>query len=218
MAKMTTADWKGDTARGARYLANRNADFANRRNKPFKARQQVSTNNDFDLLSTPVDVKKLVGKLAFDEDGLEEAAMENAKLLFEAARYRVMKMRRSAKLKFAYETVYAEQRARGRKRKNDGEGRGPTESAIADAAMSSEEVQELRQKMDEANAQEELSKSLLECFRVRRDMIKAIATIRASEISAELRDVRENLKRDELDKVKANMRRQVDSMNEDDDE
>jgi hypothetical protein len=215
--KMTSGDWKGDTARGARYLANRNAAFLNRKRKPFTGGAVKSTTGS-DIFGEPVNIRKLVAKLSFDEDGLEEAAMENAKLLFEAARYRVKKMRRSAKSKFAYETAFAELRTKGRQRKTKGEGRGPTESAIADEALADETVQQLKTAMDDANAQEELSKSLLECYRVRRDMIKAIATIRASEISAELREVRENLKRDELDKEKSAMRQRVSELNAEEDD
>lgn len=170
------------------------------------------------LFNDPVNVKQLIEKLSFDEDNLEQAAIENARLMFEAGRYRVKKMRRRAKASLAYDRAYADKRLYGRKKKDSGGKKTFTEGAVSDLALTSSEVNQLHKIMDEAYAQEEMSKVLLECFRVRRDMIKAIAVIRSSEISSELRSVRENMKRSEMDKMRQDVRARVNALADEDEE
>lgn len=161
-----------------------------------------------ELFDAPVDVKKLVSKLPFDEDGLEEAAMENAGLLFEAGRYRLQAMRRKSKATRIYDRAFAEARLVGR-RKKDSTGKKVTESAVADIAQISKDVIHYRISMEEAAAQEELSKTLLECFRQRRDMLRGIIEIRSSETSARLRQVRGNMMKDEAEKLHRSARQRV---------
>lgn len=169
-----------------------------------------------EFLTTPVNVKRLVKSLAIEEDQIEDAAMENPRLIWEAGRYRIMKMVRTQQAVFSYERAYAEKRLKGRSRKAESGKREFTEGAVSDYALVSPQIGDLKREMDKAYADEEIAKLLLECFKQRRDMIKAIATIRASEISAELRQVRENMKKDEFEKTRKRVREQIDSTMEDD--
>jgi hypothetical protein len=171
-----------------------------------------------DMFDAPVNVKRLIEKLQLDEDNLEEAALESARLTFEAGRYRVIKMRKRARASLAYDMLFAERRLRGRKKKDEDGRKSFTEGAVSDLAQTSPEVATAKRDLDEAFAAEEVSKILLECYRIRRDMIKGIAQIRGAEISNELRSVRENMKHDEMDKLRKNVRARFDTSEEEEEE
>lgn len=169
------------------------------------------------LIEKPVNVRELVDALRIKEEELEEAALEQSALFWEASRYRILKMRKRAKASFEYDRAFAEQRLRGRKKKSEDGKKSLTEGAVSDMALCSDDIDSLRKAMDDAYAYEELSKQLVECFKQRKDMIRSITTLRASEMSSDLRSTRTKMNLDEVDKMRRKVRERVDALADDDD-
>src|ERR1039458_6308655 len=123
MARMTTADLKGDTARGAAYISRNTFKFVDKQHRASEeekrqAKRRINPpERDYDIelrdyLKQPVDVLALIKKLAFSEEDFEGAAMEQPALYLDAARLRVQKTRQRAQAKIGFETEKAQARIR----------------------------------------------------------------------------------------------------------
>lgn len=139
---------------------------------------------------------KLIDSLAIvDENILAEAAQQP--LLFIAAvRYRVRKMRLKAQAEAALEQhdsgLDLRIRARGNKR-----GEKYTEGTIKATIRTNGPHKELQALYDQAAAEEEFAKGLLEAYRMRRDAIRVLAEAQQYEgikDTAELDRIREQRK------------------------
>lgn len=124
--------------------------------------------------------REIIAKLPIlDENILLEAANQ-PQLFVEAARYRVAKMRNRAQALARYEVWCSELGLHYRRTKTGGD-RRITEGEIKDRIRISKKARFYDTKLQEAFAQEEFSKLLLEALRMRRDAIRVIADARVSE-------------------------------------
>lgn len=161
--------------------------------------------SDRDLLkalSKPVDVRKLIDKLAFDLDGLEEASMEQPKLRLRAGRLQVQMMLRKAQLKRQLAAVTGKKSIHIRKK----HGNSYTATAIKNELGYDSEVHYAQRKLDEAEALEEYAKDLTEAFGERSKTLFNLVKLRVSEMGSELRQVKGQAEVDELRKKAHKMR------------
>lgn len=130
--------------------------------------------------------KSLIEKLTVvDENILAEAARQPL-LFVDAARYRVHKMRRRAQADAALD--YARSSLGLKTRKAPSEDR-LTEGAVKAIIDTDKNICVLRAGLDEAEAQEELAKLILEAYRYRRDAIRILAEARVYEGMRETAEV-----------------------------
>jgi len=154
-----------------------------------------------EFLNQPTNLRRLVGSLEWDEDAFEDAVREQPKLYLEASRYRAVKARRKARAEFGLAQATAEKKLVLRSKRDKAGRKMLTEPAIAEGAVLSPEYVIARRALDDAYVGEELAKAIMEAYRQRGQMLKIIADIRTSEVASEIRNVRENLARDEFHKL-----------------
>lgn len=142
-----------------------------------------------ELLAAPIDVRRLVSKLAFNLDNFEQANMEQPRLYLEAGRYRTKAALDKARAELQLEVTMAETGAQWRERPTSG--KAMTEKAIADKITLNKEVIKLRQRAYMAKVTEEWAKQLLEAYSQRLMVLGIIGKVRSSEIASELRAVKE---------------------------
>lgn len=160
------------------------------------------------FLDKPTNLMLLVRRLSWDEDEFEEAVREQPSLYLEASRYRALKARRLKRAEFSLSTTTAETKTKLRTKRDKGGRKLLTEPATAETATIDPAVVVARKKLDEAYVQDELAKSLMEAYRQRGQMLKIVADIRASEVASEIRNVRENLARDDMRNLSDRVRSQ----------
>jgi hypothetical protein len=107
------------------------------------------------------------------ENVIAEAAVQS-QLFIQAAAYRVERMRARAQATAELEQHRAKVGLRERARK-DIEGKKPTEAATNARIELDSNTMRLRRRLDEAHTREELSKLILEAYRMRRDSIRILA-------------------------------------------
>ena len=111
-----------------------------------------------------------------EENVLEEAAAQPA-LFYEVARYRVARMRKRSQAVAEYDSRRA-QLSLSLRAKSATAGEKFTEGTIKDRVDSKIINGPLRKAMEDAYASEELSKLLVEAYRMRRDGIRILAEAR----------------------------------------
>lgn len=145
--------------------------------------------SDRDLLKAltkPVDVKRLIEKLAFDLDGLEEASMDQPTLRLRSGRLQVQMMLRKAQLKRELAAIIGHKSQRIRRK----HGNSYTATAIKNELGYDRDVRHAQRKLDEAEALEEYAKDLTEAYGERSKTIFNLVKLRVSEIGSELRQVK----------------------------
>lgn len=172
------------------------------------------------LLERPVKLRRLVDKLQFEVDQVEDAAREQPKLQLEAGRYRVQKIRAFNGAKLAHEQALAGLKLKTRRFKDDkGKQKYSNESSVSNKAELDPEVIRSRKAMDEAAAEEELGKVLTDCYRQRSHMLLVIAKIAAAEMGSSLRDTQQRMAQDDVNKIRQKARERVRELEiEDEDE
>jgi len=116
--------------------------------------------------------KELIERLSIvDENVLAEAAKQPL-LFIDAARYRVGKMRKRAQADAALDFNRSSLGLKIRKKPSEDR---VTEGAIKSLIDIDPTTRSLRAALDEAEAEEELSKLILEAYRYRRDAIRILA-------------------------------------------
>ena len=111
-----------------------------------------------------------------DENILAEAARQ-PQLFVRASRYRVEKMRDRAVAAARLDHLRSELALRIRAKKNEA-GEKITEAALKERLERHSQHRKLREEMERAYEQEELSKLLLDAYRQRRDAIRILADAR----------------------------------------
>jgi len=217
MARMTTADLKGDTARGAAYNSRRMFKFVDKQHRTSEqAKRRLeppAEDRDYDIelrdyLKQPVDVLALIKKLDFSEEDFEGAAMEQPALYLDAARLRVQKMRKRAQAKIASETEKAQARIRIQgtiQEKND-------RTTLKKTVRMAERAYEY------ALSVEEFCKGLMRAFEERDKAIAIIKDARWAEAGNVVRRVKEKEGRDLARRAQQDVRQRYSKLREDDDE
>jgi hypothetical protein len=163
----------------------------------------MSTNRDLlKALSKPVDVRKLIDKLSFDLDGLEEASMDQPKLRLRAGRIRVQMMLRKSELKRHLASVIGKKSIHIRRE----HGNSYTATAIKNELGYDHDVRYAQRKLDEAEALEAYAGDLVDSFKERSIVLLNLSRIRSSEVSHELRAVKGQAEIAELSKRARRMR------------
>jgi hypothetical protein len=124
-------------------------------------------------LMKDVDVKNLVDRLAFAQEGTEDAALEQAKLYFEAVTYRIKKMRVRQEAEMHADNLQVDYSLKMRI-KFKGQ-KGMTEKAISEMVDRVPEIRQARVDFETAKRVEEWSKGLLDAYEHRRSSIKVLA-------------------------------------------
>lgn len=144
-----------------------------------------------EILRAPVNVQRLVDRLAFDADNFERANLEQPRLSLEAGRYRTQTALLRARTELQLETKQAELGVQLRRRA-EGAKKAPTDKSVQSKVILDPEVQALRKRLYLAEATEVWAKQLAEAYQYQRlAVLKIIGDIRASEIASELRTVKE---------------------------
>lgn len=152
---------------------------------------QLDPKEILEILRAPVDVRRLINRLAFDLDNFDRANMEQPRLSLEAGRYRTQAALLRARVELQLETKQAELGVQLRRR-GEGAKKAPTDKAITSKVVLDPEVQALRKRLYLAEATEIWSKQLAEAYQYQRlAVLKVIGEIRASELASELRTVKE---------------------------
>jgi hypothetical protein len=163
------------------------------------------SSSDHDLLKAltkPVDVRRLIDKLSFDMDGLEEASMDQPKLRLRAGRLQVQMMLRKAQLKRQLAALIGKKSIRIRHK----HGNNYTATAIKNELGYDHDVHKAQRQLDEAEALEEYAKDLTESYGERSKTIFNLIKLRVSEVGSELRSVKGQAEVDELRKKARKMR------------
>lgn len=124
--------------------------------------------------------KELIAKLPLIAENVLVEAAHQPMLFIDAARYRVGKMQKRARAG-AERDNYMAQLAVSIRRKRSNSGEKITEGNLKEIIEKDPKSRELRKLNDDAFAEEELAKLILEAFRMRRDAIKIIADSRVYE-------------------------------------
>jgi hypothetical protein len=157
-------------------------------------------------LSKPVDVRRLIDKLSFDLDGLEEASMDQPKLRLRAGRLQVQMLLRKAQLKRQLAALIGKKSIHIRHK----HGNNYTATAIKNELGYDHEVRTAQRQLDEAEALEEYAKDLTESFKERSMAILNLRSLRVSEMGSEIRSAKGRAEVDELRKKASKMRDRMD--------
>ena len=135
-----------------------------------------------------VTAEKLIRSLVIVEEDILREAAEHPLRFVAAARYRVFHMRQVATLESQLELKRSRLGLKIRAAK-DTEGKKPTEGYVAQCIEVSSETIRLREEVDKAHALEELSKLILEAYRMRRDCLRILADYQNIQGMREVKEV-----------------------------
>jgi hypothetical protein len=137
-------------------------------------------------ISKPVDVKKLLDRVSFDLDGLEEAGMEQPRLRLRAGRLKVQMMLRRAELKRHLASVIGKESVNIRHK----HGNSYTATAIRNELGYNHDVRKAQKAFDTAEALESFADDIREVYKERSMLLFSLSRLKGSEISNELRAVK----------------------------
>jgi len=164
-----------------------------------------SDNNLLKALSKPVDVRRLIDKLAFDLDDLEDAAMHQPSLRLKSGRLQVQMMLRKSQLKRELAAIIGKKSIRIRRK----HGNSYTATAIKNELGYDSEVRHAQRKLDEAEALEAYAADLTESYKERSMAILNLTKLRASETNSELRAVKNQSEVEAMRKKAHHMRNRL---------
>jgi len=127
---------------------------------------------------------ELIHRLAFSQDNVMSAAAEQPVLFFQAAEYRIAIYRKYQSAKQEFGTVKAAVSLSIRQEFAD-KGEKTTEGAIEARTLLDENVNIAQHALQEAEAEEEASKLMLEAYRMRRDSLKVMMEWRGADLRAQ---------------------------------
>jgi hypothetical protein len=124
-----------------------------------------------------MDTKELISRLSFVEANVLEEAAQQPALFYEVSKARVERMRRRSQATAEYESHKVALSMKYRASAKDF-GERITEKSLEQRVESRRTTKEFRAAVESAEADEELSKLLLEAWRMRRDAIRILAEAR----------------------------------------
>lgn len=214
MARLSTADLKGDTARGVEYFSKRREREYDRlekrrdvKQKRFSSMPSKERNFDDELreyIAKPVDVLELIRKLGFSEENVETAAMEQPTLYLDASRLYVKTMRRRAQTKMAAETEKAKARLRIQ----------GTVQEKTDRSLLKKDVRVAQRAFDTAEQHETFAKSLMDAVRMQKNAIAIVMDGRWAEAGSVMRRSKEREGRELARKVQSDVRQRYRGLRE----
>ena len=129
-------------------------------------------------------ITDLLKRLQFNPNTLLEAAVEQPELYVEAAKYRGSCMEARSQIKLELDIARADLEAKYRESMAE-TGERVTERLADNHLANSKHVQSLQQKLIKAEHAEEMAKSLMEAFRMRRDSIRIAVELRNAELTTD---------------------------------
>ena len=157
------------------------------------------------LLIGDVTLEDLLDRLSFSEENVQSAVLEQAKLFFSAADYRIKKMRKYQEAKARLEQIRIHESLKLREKNSNPEKgkKALTEKYLSDLVEQKQIIKEARAQLDQSERLEEWAKLLLEAYRQRRDSLRVYAqfayvedNFRVGENQIEsMKEKRERLKR-----------------------
>lgn len=169
-----------------------------------------NTKEILEQLETPVDVKRLIDRLPFDLDNLEQANVENPRLFLEAARYQTWAVLEKGRADVKLETKEAELYVDFKDRKVEKQ----TDKELVAKVASAPDVIKLKQRVYLAKASEVWAKQLVEAYNHRQQVLNNITKIRTAEVSNALRAVKEKAAMSTVRQEAERMRRRYDQEQE----
>ncbi len=139
-------------------------------------------------MPTPDKLDQVIKNLRVVAENIRAEAVNQPILFLEAARYRVDCMRRTSKAK-AMREAWESQAWLAAKKKIEARGDRATLDLIKMVMQKEPEFEQHRAAVDEAEAQEELSKLILTAYRQRRDAVIILADAEGMETSKAMADM-----------------------------
>lgn len=170
-------------------------------------------NELIELISRPVNLKKLVDRLFFEPDDLEYAALKQPKLYLETGRFRAQQALKLSSLKRRLVKIIG---LKSLKIRQKHAGEKLTEAAIKNQLSQSRKVQMLERSVDNAEVYVEFASQLSEAYKERMMILNILGKIRASEISSELRSAASEEVVDRMRKKANKVRERMSELGEDD--
>jgi hypothetical protein len=127
---------------------------------------------------------QLIEGLSLDADTVLEDASKLPTLFLKAADYRVQKMRQAVQAEMKLDTIRAEAEIEIRNSAVEA-GEKITEGHIKSHLILNPDVVQATEKSNEAEAQQEYGKLMLEAYRVKRDCLRAVSDLTAAERAME---------------------------------
>ena len=152
-----------------------------------------------------VDVNKLLRDMDFTEETITTALLNQSKLLVQASRYRVQKMRERMQAEAELEHLSVDVASIVRQR-GDSEVR-ITEKFIEEQVLKNQKVRGAQSKFDDARVLEEWAKLLLQAFDSRGSMLKALVQLLGAEAAVESGFIRNELERMGIGKLREKVRK-----------
>lgn len=172
----------------------------------------MKVNRDIvEMLERPVDVKRLVDKLFFRADDLETAALKQPTLYLESGRFRAQSTLEFKRLKRKLETEVGIRSLKIRQQSDV-----KTEGAVKSRLSKSHTIKSLQERVDKAEVYEEFAKQLTESYKERLMVLAILSRLKASEISSEIRKVRNAETVDSMRKRANNVRKHFSELGDED--
>jgi hypothetical protein len=140
-----------------------------------------------ELISEEVDVNYILEKITFGDHALIEAALEQPKLMREVTTLRVQCMHKRAAIESRISLESSLLSQRFRKIRNSSGKRENTEGAVKAYVETQPLIIKLRKRLNDAFAQEELAKGLVDVYKQRKDVIRII--VDAGKISLQAQEI-----------------------------
>lgn len=135
------------------------------------------------FLQGAVDIDMLLDKLDLRSEHIEQQALEQPKLLMQAARAQVQYMERVDQLGLQIKNTLADTAVSEREVMEKEQAR-ITDASVTQRVESTDKVIRLRRELAEANKLYEAAKFLVEGFRHRRDALQVVANLANAEYNA----------------------------------
>ena len=166
---------------------------------PVRGRREPINGNPEEF-GQPINVRELIGLMDFSQEGLADALLVQPGLFLKAARYRIEKLRILQQAEAALDDIELDTAMRVRNAERpDGK---ITEKYIEQETERDSRVKEARHRRDEAKALEEWAKLLLDAFRERGSMAKALVQLIGAEAAIDSGFIRGELERMGLNRLK----------------
>lgn len=150
-----------------------------------------------------VNVQDLITNISFTEETLAQALLDQPKFFLDASRYRIAKMKTRMQAESRLNQIQTETAVKVRAGAQD---RKITEKHIQEQVARNANVKAAQVKYDEAKLLEEWAKLLLDSFRERGSMAKALISLIGAEAAVETGFVKSELERMGVSKLRDKVR------------
>ena len=138
-----------------------------------------------EMIGVSVDVDKLIDRIYFSMDGLEQASLNQSKYYLQASRLRAQTLLQLNTLKRKLTQISSERQLKIRDRYGEAK-----ENEVKGRLALDPRVARYQRKFDEATVVDEFAKDLLEVYRQRLMVILTLAKLQVGEMQSELRSAK----------------------------